>query len=80
MKALFKATEIHVQDLTNGKDVMVFDNYKDFDTKFPMDYYIVEWEAICSKAWVYVRPHDKATLAKLHISEDTFEEYVNTHA
>lgn len=47
MKKLFKCTEIHVQDLANGK------------------------------AWVYVRLHDKASLAKLYITEQTAEEWMS---
>ena len=77
MKKLFKCTEIHVQDLANGKDVAVFNSYKDFNEHFPSEYYIVEFEVIGSKAWAYVRLHDKASLAKLYITEQTAEEWMN---
>ena len=69
MKKLFKCTEIHVQDLANGKDIAVFNSYKDFNKYFPSEYYIVEFEVIGSKALADVRLHDKASLAKLYITE-----------
>ena len=58
---------IHVQDLANGKDIMVCNSYKEFDEKLQPCWRIIEEERIGSQRWIYVRKHTEATLKALYV-------------
>lgn len=67
LQQLKGAKTITVQDLTNGKDIIVVNGLKGlYDWQDPT-YEYVEVERIGSQAWLYVRKHTAKSLAKLHI-------------